>query len=147
MKKITEDKKRIILIIVVVLLVLLIVWFVKGFFVSQNRIYGNRLEGLSKVQVSKDRMKEMASVFREVEGVKKTDVRENGKIIHLLIDVDDNTDFNKLKDVSKKVVEVLNESQRKFYDVQVFFFGDGNYPVIGYLHKGSTEFVWSNNIN
>lgn len=148
MKKLAKDKKKMILIGVAIILVILCFLFMKSFFAKQDRVYGNRLEGISKVEVSNARMNEMASVFKDVEGVTKTSARKNGKIIHLLVDVSDTTDFGKLKEVSPKVIEGLNESQRKFYDVEIFFFGEGDtYPVIGYLHKGSKEVVWSNNVN
>lgn len=148
MKKLLKNKKKVILIVVLIIFAVLLILFVKSFFASQDRVYGNRLEGASKVNLSKSTMEEMANVFKDVPGVTKTSYRENGKIIHLLVDVSANTDFNKLKEVSSKVRESLNKSQKTFYDVEVFFFGDGDiYPVIGYLHKSEEEFVWSNNVN
>lgn len=145
----TKKQKRLILIGIIVLIVILGLLFLKSlFFVNQDRVYGDRLDGIKDVEVSDSVMNEMASVFKDVEGVTKTDARENGKIINLLIDVEATTDFNKLKEVSKEVYKKLDKDQRKFYDIQIFFFGDGDkYPIIGYLHKGGTEFVWSNNAN
>ena len=145
----TKKQKKMILIGIIVVVVILGLLFLKSlFFVKQDRVYGNRLDGIEDVEVSESVMDEMASVFKDVEGVKSTDARENGKIINLLIDVEDTTDFNKLKEASNEVYKKLDKDQRKFYDVQVFFFGDGDkYPIIGYLHKGGTEFVWSNNAN
>lgn len=145
----TKKQKRLILIGIIVLIVILGLLFLKSlFFVNQDRVYGDRLDGIKDVEVSDSVMNEMASVFKDVEGVTKTDARENGKIINLLIDVEATTDFNKLKEASKEVYKKLDKDQRKFYDIQIFFFGDGDkYPIIGYLHKGGTEFVWSNNAN
>ena len=145
----TKKQKRMILIGIIVVVVILGLLFLKSlFFVKQDRVYGNRLDGIEDVEVSESVMNEMASVFKDVEGVKSTDARENGKIINLLIDVEDTTDFNKLKEASNEVYKKLDKDQRKFYDVQVFFFGGGDkFPIIGYLHKGGTEFVWSNNAN
>ena len=145
----TKKQKKMILIGIIVVVVILGLLFLKSlFFVKQDRVYGNRLDGIEDVEVSESVMDEMASVFKDVEGVNSTDARENGKIINLLIDVEDTTDFNKLKEASNEVYKKLDKDQRKFYDVQVFFFGDGDkYPIIGYLHKGGTEFVWSNNAN
>lgn len=145
----TKKQKKMILIGIIVVVVILGLLFLKSlFFVKQDRVYGNRLDGIEDVEVSESVMDEMASVFKDVEGVKSTDARENGKIINLLIDVGDTTDFNKLKEASNEVYKKLDKDQRKFYDVQVFFFGGGDkYPIIGYLHKGGTEFVWSNNAN
>ncbi len=148
MKKLAKDKKKIFLIGILIVLVILILLFVKSFFAKQDRVYGNRLEGISKVEVSTERMNEMADVFKDIEGVTKTSARKNGKIIHVLVDVSSTTDFGKLKEASAKVVDSLNESQRNFYDIELFFFGEGDtYPVIGYLHKGGKDFVWSNNVN
>ena len=145
----TKKQKRMILIGIIVVVVILGLLFLKSlFFVKQDRVYGNRLDGIEDVEVSESVMNEMASVFKDVEGVKSTDARKNEKIINLLIDVEDTTDFNKLKEASNEVYKKLDDDQRKFYDVQVFFFGGGDkYPIIGYLHKGGTEFVWSNNAN
>ena len=145
----TKKQKKMILIGIIVVVVILGLLFLKSlFFVKQDRVYGNRLDGIEDVEVSESVMDEMASVFKDVEGVKSTDARENGKIINLLIDVEDTTDFNKLKEASNEVYKKLDKDQRKFYDVQVFFFGGGDkYPIIGYLHKDGTEFVWSNNAN
>lgn len=149
MKKLNKKQKRMILIGVIVVLVILVALFVKSlFFVKQDRVYGGRLDGIKEVQVSDDELTDLGGVFKDVAGVTKTDARENGKIINVLIDVDETTDFNQLKEASKKVPEQLDKDQREFYDIQIFFFGSGEtYPVIGYLHKGDQEFVWSNNVN
>lgn len=145
----TKKQKRLILIGIIVLIVILGLLFLKSlFFVNQDRVYGDRLDGIEDVEVSESTMDKMASVFKDIEGVTKTDARENGKIINLLIDVEETTDFNKLKEASNEVYKELDKDQREFYDIQIFFFGSGDtYPIIGYLHKGGTEFVWSNNAN
>ena len=82
MKKMTKKQKRMILIGIIVVVVILGLLFLKSlFFVKQDRVYGNRLDGIEDVEVSESVMNEMASVFKDVEGVKSTDARENGKII------------------------------------------------------------------
>ena len=149
MKKLNKKQKKMLLIGIIIVIAILAILFIKSlFFVKQDRVYGDRLDGVKAVQVSKDELSDMASVFKDVQGVTNTDARENGKIINVLIDVEATTDFNQLKEASKQVPEKNDEDQREFYDIQIFFFGEGDvYPVIGYLHKGDNEFVWSNNVN
>lgn len=149
MKKLTKNQKTLIgagaLLFVIVLIVMLLKPLL---FPAKGRLYGNRLEGINKVKISKSSEENLINVYKNIEGVKDARVRVNGKIIHLLVDVEDNADFNKLKEASTKVTENLSESEKAFYDVEVFFLGNGeNFPIIGYLHKSRSAFVWSNNVN
>ena len=77
-------------------------------------------------------------------------VQIEGRLINFMITVNDDTSISSSKELSKIVKDNFTESELKFYDIQVYVLDSGanetsTYPIIGYKHKTTEDFVWSNN--
>ena len=80
-----------------------------------------------------------------MENVKSSKVYVNSKIIKIFVKLNDDVEFDKVKDIATKTVGKIDKKNLEFYDLE--FFVDVNkdsqiYPKIGYKHKSSDNFVW-----
>ena len=156
MKFIKKHKTEFILLAIVVMILLvsaimfLIVWFQ-----GSNNKYGDRLNGIEKVELKDDIINKMLKNIKdEKEYVTKTDYNLEGKLLSVFATVKSYTDKNEAKKISEIIKEKLNKDELAFYDIQLYIVfeeekdtkeEDKVYPLIGYKHKTSEDFIWSNN--
>ncbi len=144
-------KHKIGVIIVIILLIILIAMFlfIRSIFVSGHEgiIYGNRLDGIDKVRINEDTLKNIEQEIKKNEQVKKVSQRLEGKLLNFIIDVSNETTLESAQKLVEPIKNSLTEKEQSFYDIQVMIICNENaqseiYPVIGYKHKTSSEFVW-----
>lgn len=138
------------LIIFIVLLLGCLGVFLMLWFGSSGEVYGNRLEGIEKVPVSEGYLNDIEKALKENASVTKVSSHIEGRLINFMITVNDDTSISSSKELSKIVKDNFTESELKFYDIQVYVLDSGanetsTYPIIGYKHKTTEDFVWSNN--
>lgn len=133
-----------------IILVLLIggIFVLKAFFPSGNE-YGNRLKGIEKVSFSDKEIKKLEEEIKKRDKIKKVSVDIKGKLINIIITVED-ADIADIKDYCKEKLELFDEEELSYYDIQFLLQEekekeDTKYPSIGYKHKTSSEIKWSNN--
>ena len=124
--------------------------FLAVWFGGHGDKYGDRLNGIEEVEISKNKLNDIASKIKEKEFVKKVDSNIQGRIINILVTVEEKANVNNAKGVSSIVIDTLSEKELSFYDIQLFLLEensseDSNYPYIGYKHKSVDTFTWSNN--
>ncbi len=128
------------------LLVMLIAVEVKNVFFptsGSNAIYGDRLEGIEKVKVN---TKKIVDKINENEAVKEAKVKINGKIINVLLTVDDALSLDDAKALTEPVLDSLKSKQKKFYDIEVIIDKSSDstqFPIIGYKHHSKENFVFT----
>lgn len=106
--------------------------------------YGNRLDGIEDVKLDDSRFNEIKEKFGTVDGYNIKNIRVSGKIVEIIVSVDDSISVHKAKSHSSKLVECFSEDELKFYDFQVFVTGEGdNYPIIGYKSIKSEGLSWN----
>ena len=136
----------------IIAVVLFIIWVFclfeakQLFFPNEGKaIYGDRLVG--KVEVSKDTYKNVESKLKENTKVTDVTVRESGKLINVSITVSQDTSIDEAKSLKSAVLEPFNDSQKGYYDFQIFVTkneeSENNFPIIGYKHHNSGDFVWT----
>lgn len=141
--------------IIIVLIILLVLLFVgktiyQMMFSDTERLYGNRLDGMSKVQLSKSDMKDIISDLEANNNIKEATCDQKGRIYNFVLKVDEDANISEVVSSSAKIIDKFDDSQKKFFDVQVFITtGDDEkldkFPVIGYRKKGlESKFSWSN---
>lgn len=151
MKYFKKHKVELICLIIFIVLILgclgifLMLWF--G---GSGEVYGNRLEGIEKVPISEGYLNDIEKALKENASVTKVNSHIEGRLINFMITVDDDTSISSSKELSKIVKDNFTESELKFYDIQVYVLDSGTnetstYPIIGYKHKTTEDFVWSNN--
>ena len=140
-----KKNKFTIIAIICFLLVMLIAIEVKNVFFpsGNNAIYGDRLDGKEDVPVNTGKI---ADKINENEIVKEAKVEINGKIINILITINDEVSLEDAKALTGPVLESLKEKQQKFYDVEVMIDKENDstqFPIIGYKHHSKKDFVFT----
>lgn len=143
MKKFIKDNKKIITIVGVALLVIIaFVLLYKIFFGASG---SDRYEGIKSHKLSKTEISDVKKVVNELDNVKSVEVYTESKIIKIFVNLSEDVDFDKTKDIATKSISKIDKKNIKFYDIE--FFVDAKkdskiYPRIGYKHKSSENFVW-----
>lgn len=131
-----------------ILFIIVLFWFGKQLFVSQDgALYGNRLEGRDKVLIGQDVKTNMNDLLSSTAGVKKVDINVQGKILYIVILVDDTMTVDKAHDISNQAVGKLSAEQSGFYDVSILVDYQNDteattFPILGYKNKNSDHIVW-----
>lgn len=147
-------KKHLVEIIIFIIFFGIVIFGLTSFFMLWNagsgNKYGTRLNGISKVELGDKYLNSTMKQIKENEIVSKVNSNITGRIIKYIITVKNGTDLNAAKNLTTIVVESLKEDELAFYDIQVYLLEEdaneeSKYPKIGYKHKSSEAFVWSNN--
>ena len=135
-KRNTKAERTIVLAVTVCFFVLVFIFY--KLVLSQSNdaqaIYGDRLGGIEEVTISKSKKDEIASSIKEVGNSKSVKVTVQGKIINVMITVNDDTTRDSAKGLADKVLEKLSDDEKRFY-VQL--------PIIGYHHPKKNGFSWT----
>ena len=109
-------------------------------------IYGNRLDGIEKVEFTKDQTNELVKNLKDKDYVTSASTHISGKIINVLIETKEGTSIKKAKTLKTIVLKAFEEDQKKFYDIQLFITNENKdakgYPVIGYKNSSEKNFVF-----
>lgn len=133
-------KNKYILLIVFAFLILLIIMFIamKDLFFSTGKDkYGERLEGIEEYVIDDDRQADLINSLKEKDKVNDVSVDIKGKIIHVIIDVKNETSLKDAKSFASLALEKFTEEELSFYDVQFYLTQNENeseessYPVMG----------------
>lgn len=146
MNLIKKNKYTIIAVIIFINLVFCMYQVKEWFFPNVGKaIYGDRLVG--KVEIDEKVFDTVKTKIKENENVTEITIRESGKLINFLITVADDTSIEDAKKVVDNILEPFTDSQKGYYDFQVFISkaseAENNFPIIGYKHHNSANFVWS----
>ena len=136
------------LVILSVFIILVISAFVAYslIFVNNSSKYGNRLDGIESVKLTNNMKSKIENNIKTLEITKKIKIELSGKIINIIVVVNDDIDTSKAKEISNKVLELLTDEQKKFYDVQIFVkkdSDDSKFPIIGYKHHNNENVKWT----
>lgn len=152
MKWIKENKLLSILIgIILVFMIFVTIILVR--LLSGNNVseYGDRLEGIEKVQISKKKTDKMIKELEAEEKIEKVTYlrdgkKQEGRLVSVILKV---KDVNKEEAINfgNKVLEYFDDEEKAFYDIQVYLDNvdekNTEFPIIGYKHKTSSALVWN----
>lgn len=149
MSFIRKNKFIIIAIGVFLILVILAFQIVTMFFPKDGTaLYGDRLDGIENVELTKTKLTKIEDALKENGIVKKASVSVQGKIVEVIITVQDDTSVDSAKELNTTVLNSLEEDEKKFYDIQIFVKKDTDatdFPIIGYKHHARDNFSWTKN--
>mgnify|MGYP001851549633 FL=1 len=147
MSFIRKNKFVIIAIGVFLILVVLVFQIATMFFPEEGTaLYGDRLDGIEEVELSNSKLTKIESNLKSDGAVKEADVSVAGKIVEVIITVQDDTSVDTAKALNTKVLDSLSNKEKKFYDIQVFVKKDSeatDFPIIGYKHHAKDTFSWT----
>ena len=146
MNVIKNNKGIFIILGIILIFIIGVVVALKAFFPSGN-VYGNRLKGIDKVKISKKKVSELEKKIADRKKIKDVDINIEGKLINILITVEEDTDLDDMKDYATEKLELFKEKELKFYDIQFYLINEKDdakhYPAIGYKNKASDKIKWS----
>ena len=148
MGKMFKDNKFtfIVLIIFIVLFVIGAVLYGIVMPSSGKPAYGNRLDGIEKVALTKDNENKIVSALEKEDIVAsaKTDIK--GRIINVIIAVKEDTKVKEAKKLSDVIIKNLTEAQVGYFDIQMFVTckdkKQEGYPFIGYKGNKQSKFTF-----
>lgn len=148
MNFIRRNKGTIIAIAVFIVLVIILFQLKNIFFPNTGKaIYGNRLDGIDKVEISDSTYKEVENKLKE-EAISNVSTSTSGKLVKIFITVNDDVTIDTAKSYGGKVLEPFTNEQKKFYDFQIYISKNTEskeFPIIGYKHHNNDNISWTKN--
>lgn len=148
MIKYMKDHKIVVVAVILLLMIICFAFFLKQMFFSnsKNIVYGNRLDGIEEVKVTSSEQKSLIETLEGDSSVKTVKYHLQGKIINVIITVNDDIGVDTAKALTGRVLEFFNDDQKKFYDFQVMVKkenGASDFPIIGYKHSNKDGFSFT----
>ena len=148
MKRYMKEHKIVVVAVIFLLIIIFISFLIKiTFFAnSKNAFYGDRLDGIDSVKITTSQVKDLKNKLQEDSIVKAVEYSLQGKIINIIITINDEVGIDSAKALAPKTLEVLDDDQKKYYDVQVFIKKDSDvkdFPIIGYKQNKKADFSWT----
>lgn len=144
---IKNNKVTVVAFIICVIFVIFVFAIKLTFFPDEGKaIYGDRLEGIEEVEITTKQQDNIISSLEEKAEVKEVSCDIAGRILNVLITVNDDVELDPAKALTSSITDVLKEDQLGYYDIQVFISKDGEdtrFPIIGYKHQNKDEFTWT----
>jgi len=117
---------------------------------SSVSAYGNRKENVAVIP--DERFTKTTELIKSNEFINSANAYVGGVlIVNIVIDIKKDTKLLLVESMLDKVLELYTEKEKASYDFQVFVTckedteEDSAYPIIGYKHKTSLAFKWTNN--
>lgn len=116
-------------VILVYIIVVAFAYFLYKLFIGSSGlpVYGDRLDGIENVPISEEQKKKIVEALSEPVFVLHVETPYlKGKILKVVMTVSDISDLKASKDLSTKILEILDADQKAFYDVEFFINKDYN---------------------
>lgn len=136
-------KKKIIKYSVIVLIFIII--FVLLLFVYKNLFAGvenSRYEGIENYKLTNDEKNSVKDKINELEGIKSIDVYTDSKIIKVVVILEEDIDFESIKEKANEIISSFSEENLSYYDLEFFVDYVEQENQIGYKFKTNSEFSW-----
>ena len=144
---IKNNKVTVVAFIICVIFVVLVFAIKLTFFPNEGTaIYGDRLDGIEKVEITDKQQKDIIKSLEDKGEVKSADTDIKGRTLNVLITINDDVELDPAKALTSSVIDNLKKDQTSFYDIQVFISKDNDdtrFPIIGYKHQDKDEFSWT----
>lgn len=149
MKRFVKNNKLTVITFIICVIFVILVFAVKlTFFPDEGKaIYGDRLDGIEEVEITSKQEKNIVSKLEEKDEVKSVDTDIKGRILNVIITVNDDVELDTAKALSSTVTETLKKSQNEYYDIQIFIKKsndeDTRFPIVGYKHQDKDDLSWN----
>ena len=114
------SRHKILAVICLLALIVIIILFYMfcSIFVGGSDKYGNRLDGIEEVEISKSEMSDIADAIAKDDSVDSAKVRLQGKIIYIDIVYKKDVSKDKAKEIAVKSLDNFDKKEKKFYDFE-----------------------------
>lgn len=137
----------IVLLLALVLLIIMIIIVLDILLGGSSNKYGNRLDGINEVKISKDTYKKVEEELTGSNLVDNAEVRLQGKIIYTTIVLKNDTSASSAKDLASQSLKNYSEDELKFYDFSYFLKWKGEEKdtiITGNKHHNLDSISWVN---
>ena len=129
-----------------ILLIFLLVIFLT-YFIGQRRgsVYGNRLNGIEAVEMTKEKLGKVESAILAEPMVEKVNINLIGKIIYMNIYLKEGKVAD-AKNIGNKSLEAFTDDEKNFYDLSYIVHkeGDDVFPIMGSKKSDRAVISWTN---
>ena len=139
----------ILMLISIICIIAIIVGVILYFLGQTNKDkYGNRLDGIEKVEFNTTTVSSIEDNFFSNELVDTVEINVKGKLIYVNIILKNGTHAES-ESMVQSSLELFSEEVKGFYDIQ-FIVGNKdkeskeNFPIMGYLKAGNSAVKWTN---
>ena len=109
--------------------------------------YGTRLDGIKNHKLEDSLFKEIESKLKEDEKVLEVAHKVHGKIINLIITVNDEMSLEEAKAKANSTIAMFPNNELSYYSLQVYVKKNNaslnNFPIVGYKGTTTKELVFS----
>lgn len=136
-------------VIIIFIVIIIVMNYLFGlFFINSGKPeYGNRLEGIENVELTKNDITNLQDLIKKNSNVQNVNINISGRTLDIVIHVSDKLSLKDAKKIGNISLEGLSDKQIDYYSVQVFIKKDSkeqnNFPIIGYKQRGTKVLVWS----
>lgn len=102
-------------VIAFVAIMILLITFLRITINTSGR-YGDRLDGIEEVEISKDNLSDISSKLKENEEVEDANLRVQGKVVYIDITFTSSTTMDKGKEIASGVLSEFGDDELEFYD-------------------------------
>lgn len=131
--------------IAVIALVILILMLLIGKNLFSN-VDNSRMTDNSKYKLSNNEKNSITDKLEEIDNVKSVEIYKNIKIIKIIINLSEDADFDKVKQICNESLNLFSKKNLSYFDIEVYVKSENKdsdvYPRIGYKHKLKEEFAW-----
>ena len=126
----------------------LIGWLLFGLLMPKKGepVYGNRLEGIEKVEVTNAQTSDLIKELKNEDFVISASTHISGRIINVIVETKKGTKVSSAKSLGKIVLKSFDQEQLDFYDIQLFLNNEDQdakgYPLIGYKNSKDKNFLF-----
>lgn len=148
MKRYIKEHKIVVVAVILLIIIIIASFFIKNalFSNSENAVYGDRLKGIDEVKITTSQKKDLISNLENESSVKSAKYSLQGKIINIIITINDDVGVDTAKTIANKTLESFDDDQKKYYDFQVFIKKENdasNFPIIGYKQNNKDSFSFT----
>ena len=134
-----------------ILFIIMLVIFISLFSGNGKGKYGNRLEGIEDVKLTKTFLKDVETKLEENENVIDATVRLQGKIVYINFEVNPEVSSDTAKEISNSTLENFSEEELGFYDLSYLIKWTiedeegkkSTTAIAGTKHHSKENIVWS----
>ncbi len=105
--------------------------------------YALRLDHIEDYPVDKE-LEELRKYYKDELKVKDVNVRLQGKIIYITVEVDPSKTLEDMQKMGVDSLDKLTEDQKSFYDIQFSFQREGYASYEGSKSSSKTVITWAN---
>ena len=136
--------------VVIVCVILIATVLFRLFYDSKKGKYGDRLEGIEKVQLTDKHLDDVESKILAEKNVLVAECRVQGKIVYIHINFSEAESLVEAKGTAQKALENFTDEEKGFYDFHFTLKKSSTetqegFVISGAKNKNGSGLVWNNN--